>query len=73
MFEALLISALGIYTSNPCKSSCTFQDFFTTSLSTFMNIWLLPVNPSDLIYQLPTALMFEMFPHYLHQRATVYP
>lgn len=28
MFEALLISALGIYTLNPCKSSCTFQVFF---------------------------------------------
>lgn len=44
MFEAPLILALGIYTLNSCKSSCTFQSFFITSSFTYLNIRLLPVN-----------------------------
>lgn len=62
MFEAPLILALGTYTSNPCKSSCTFQSFFTASLFTYPNIWLLPVNPSDITYQIPTRFIFKRFP-----------
>lgn len=62
MFKAPLILALGIYTSNPCKSSCTFQNFFMASLFTYLNIWLLPVNPSDTTHQIPTTLIFKRFP-----------
>lgn len=62
MFKAPLILALGIYTTNPCKSSCTFQSFFMASLFIYLNIWLLPVNPSDITHQIPTTLIFKRFP-----------
>lgn len=62
MFEAPLILPLGIYTLNPCKSSCTFQSFFITSLFTYLNIRLLPVSPSDITYQTPITLIFKRFP-----------
>lgn len=59
MFEAPLVLALGIHTSNPCESSWTLQSF---SMFTYLNIWLLPVNPSDITYQIPTTLIFKRFP-----------
>lgn len=67
MFEAPLILALGIYTSNPCKSSCTFQSFFMASLFTYLNIWLLPVHPSDITYQIPTHSFSRDSQKHLHQ------
>lgn len=38
MFEVPLILALGIYTSNPCKGSCTFQSYFMASLFTYLTM-----------------------------------
>lgn len=38
VFEAPFTLALGIYTSNPCKSSCTFQSFSMISSFTYLII-----------------------------------